>query len=186
MLNLVVNILYGLIGQSVYTGYVYNKIKNKKYKLSWVILLVSTLISFAFSKYTYNYMYITYILISAFYYLMFAFIYKEWKQITNFFLILNIMLITSILTAVPIMFVGYNKYSLFMNMAELVIFTIVIYFIPFNKLYKFILKNWNRTNNNKIKSVTIRNIILILVCIFITVVNIILNNFIINSYQSVL
>lgn len=186
MLNLIVNILYGFIGQSLYTGYVYNKIKGKNYKLSWILVLISTLLGFIFPKFTYNYMYITYIVIAVIFYILFAVIYKQWHQITNFFLILNIMLITSILTALPIIFIGYNKYYIIANVAVLLAIMVIVHFIPFNKFYKFVLKNWNRTSNNKIKSVTLRNLLLVAICIFITIINIILSNFIINSYQSIL
>lgn len=186
MVNLIVNIVYGYVFQSFYTGYVYNKIKNTKGISSMIIFFISNMIAFGLQSFTYNNYYATLLITASMFYILYALFHKEWKQITNFFLILNIMLVTSIVTAIPIIFVGYNFIALLINFVELIIIMFALSKIDISKIHKIILLNWNRSKNNKIKSVTIRNITLILVCIMITLINIFVNNIFINLYQSVL
>ena len=186
MLNLIVNILYGFVFQGLYTGYVYNKIKGVNYKSTYIIYMISYIIGSILTSFNYNFIYYSMIFISIIFYVLYSFIHKEWKQITNMFLILNIMLLTSILTALPIIFIGYNNYYILVNLIELIIIMILCNKLNVNKIYKVVVMNWNRTNNNKIKSVTIRNFVLISIYILITLINLFINGYFINIYQNLL
>lgn len=186
MLNMVVNIIYAFVIQNIYAGYVFNKLKNVKGVSSMIIFFISNMIAFGLQSFTYNNYYATFLITAAIFYVLYALVHKEWKQITNFFLILNIMLVTSIITAIPMIFVGYNVIALLINISELILIMFLLNKIDINKKYKKILQNWNRNGSNKIKSVTIRNITLILVCLMITLINVFVNNIFINIYQTVL
>lgn len=186
MLNLIVNILNGFIFQSIYVGYVYNRIKNVNYKSTYFIYLICYIIGALTTSFNYNFIYYSMIIVSALFYIIYALIHKEWKQITNFILMLNIHLITSILTAIPILLFGYNNLYLLINFVELITIMIICKKIDINKIYKLIINNWNRTLNNKVKSVTIRNFSLIFIYIFITLINFFVNSYFISIYSKLL
>lgn len=186
MLNLIVNIFNGFIFQSIYVGYVYNRFKNVKYKSTYLIYLICYLIGAVITSFNYSFIYYSMIIVSALFYILYSLIHNEWKQITNFILMLNIHFITSIVTAIPIMLFGYNTLYLFINFVELIIIMIICKKVNINKIYKTINMNWNRTMNNKIKSVTIRNFSLIFIYIFITLINFFVNSYFIFIYSKLL
>lgn len=185
MLNLVVNIVFGFGLETIYFGYIYNNIKNVKYKSTYIYYLISSILSFLIQNFTYNNLYLTYIFIALIFYILYAITHKEWKQITNFFLMLNIILISSILTTIPILIFGYNSISFILNRLEMLLILLIVKKINLNKLYKLIIRNWNRTTNNKIKSVSVRNFTMIFIYIFLTFINIFVNDFFMNIYKSV-
>lgn len=185
MLNLVVNIIFGFGLETIYFGYIFNNIKNEKYKTTYIYYLISSILSFLLQNFTYNNLYLTYIFIALIFYVLYAITHKEWKQITNFFLMLNIILISSILTTIPILIFGYNSLSFVLNRLEMLVILFVVKKINLNKLYKLIIRNWNRTTNNKIKSVSVRNFTMIFIYIFLTFINIFVNEFFMNIYKSV-
>lgn len=186
MLNMVVNVIYGFIFQSMYVGYVYNRIKNINYKSTYIIYLISYILGSIITSFNYSFIFYSMIIMSIIFYIIYSIIHKEWKQITNFFLILNILTLTSIVTAIPLIFLKYNIISLIFNFMELLVIMLFVKKYNFNKLYKKLMQNWNRTSSNKIKSVTIRNFILIVLCISITLINLFINNYFINIYNSIL
>ena len=186
MLNLIVNILNGFIFQSIYVGYVYNKIKNVNYKSTYFIYLICYIIGATITSFNYSFIYYSMIIVSIMFYITYSIIHKEWKQITNFILMLNIHFVTSILTAIPILIFGYNSLYLLINFIMLITIMIICKKVNINKIYKIFIKNWNRTMNNKIKSVTIRNLSLILIYILITLINYFVNSYFIYIYSSLL
>jgi len=186
MVNLIVNVIYGFIFQSIYVAYVYNKIKNVNYISTYIIYFFCYLAGAFITSFDYSFIYYSMIIVSTIFYILYSFIHKEWKQITNFFLMLNILLLTSILTAIPILFLKYNVVSLIFNAFELVLIMLVVKYANINRIYKIITGNWNRAMNNKIKSVTLRNAILIIVCLSISLINFFINNYFINIYNNIL
>ncbi len=186
MLNLVINILFGYGLETLYFGYAFNKIKGVNYKSTYLIFLISYILSAIIASFNFINHYYVYIVVAIIFYIIYAIVHKEYKQITNFFLMLNIQLVSSIITAIPILFIGYNNLYLVINIIVNIILLILIKFIPINKCYKVIIQNWNRTNHNKIKSVTIRNFTLIIIYIFVTLINMFVNGIFINIYQKLL
>lgn len=186
MLNLIINILFGYGLETIYFGYAFNKIKGVSYKSTYLIFLISYIISSIIASFNFINHYYVYIVVAFIFYILYAVVHKEFKQITNFFLILNIQLISSIITAIPIIFIGYNNLYLLINIIINILLLILIKYIPINKLYKTIIQNWNRTNHNKIKSVTIRNFTLIIIYIFVTLINMFVNGIFIDIYQKLL
>lgn len=186
MLNLIINVLFGYGLETFYFGYAFNKIKGVNYKSTYLLFLISYVISAIIASFNFVNHYYVYIVVALIFYILYAIVHKEWKQITNFFLMLNIQLISSIITAIPILFIGYNNYYLILNIVINLLLIVLIKIIPFNKLYKLIISNWNRTTHNKIKSVTIRNFTLIIIYIFVTLINMFVNGVFINIYQKLL
>jgi len=186
MLNLIVNIIFGYGLETIYFGYAFNKIKGVKYKSTYLLFLISYIVSFLLQNFTYNNLYLTYIFIGLIFYILYAILHKEWKQITNFFLILNLILISSIIMAIPILFLGYNAVYLNLNIILNIILLIIFKILPLNKYYKDFIQNWNRTTHNKIKSVTMRNFTMIFVYTFVTLVSMFVNEIFINIYQKIL
>ena len=182
MLNLIVSIVFGYGLETLYCGYAFNKIKNIKSKRTYILFLICYILGAIIINFTINNVYYLYIMIA----FMFEIINKMKFIITNAFLMLNIMLLSSTITTIPILLFGYNSLSLILNRAELILFILLIKILPFNRIHKFIVSNWNRTTNNKVKSVTIRNLILIVIFILITIINMFINNILMNIYQSIL
>lgn len=186
MLNLIVNIVWGFICQTIYFAGIFNKFKGKKYISTYFIFLVSYIIGMISQNFTYDHIYIAYIVIATVFSILYAIIHKIKYKITDMLLMLNTILISSILTGIPILFVGYNKIYFIINVIEIIILFIIFMTLPLNKLYNFIVPNWNRTNNNKIKSITLRNFIMISCYLSITLINIFLNEVFLNIYQKLL
>lgn len=184
MMNLVVNILFGHILEIIYTSFVYNSIKSKSCKSTYIIYAISYIVSAILICFSYNSIYLMYIYISVIFYIINAIYKKQWHQITNMLLMLNILLITSILTAIPIIFFGYNVMTLIITRIELILFMLVSNKI--SSFYKFWLNNWNRTLNNKIKSVSIRNFTLLTIYVSITLINIFLNELFLHIYNKII
>lgn len=166
----IINLLIGAIPEIIYItlSLIYFKdIKNKQFIL---------LVAIAFS-------YISCIMISQyniFYYLMFyilcyiflRILYKEKIQINDIFLILFITLYLSLTSIISFQFVKDD----FSNYYILAIISKILLFIPFifkdklNLIYKNYCKLWNRNDLEKrhIKSITLRNICMIILnCFFI-------------------
>lgn len=186
MLNLIVNIIFGYGLETLYFGYAFNKIKGNNYKSTYMLFLISYIISSICASFSFINHYYVYILVAFVFYILYAIIHKEYKQITNFFLMLNILLFSSIITAIPIIFIGYNQYYLIINIIINLLLLLILKLLPVNKYYKFIISNWNRTAHNKIKSVTIRNFTMIIICILVTLINLFINNIFMGMYTNIL
>lgn len=186
MANLIVNIIFGYILETIFFSYTFNKIKSVSYKSTYIIFLISYIISAIIVNFSFNNIYIFYISIAFIFALMYCLFHKQKYNITNALLMLNLLLISSILTTIPILIFGYNITSFILNRIEIILLLIIVKILPVENIYKLIISNWNRTVNNKIKSVTIRNFTMIIIYFLITIVNIFLNEFFLNIYQNIL
>lgn len=186
MANLIVNIIFGYGLETLYFGYFFNKVKDLKYKSTYIIFLLSYIISSIIVNFSFNNVYFFYILIAFIFELINSLFHKQKYNITNVFLLLNVMLFSSLLLAILMLFTGYNTLYLILNIICTILLIVLTKLLPLNKYYKFIISNWNRKTNNKIKSVTIRNFTMIIIYFLITIVNIFLNEFFLNIYQNIL
>lgn len=104
-------------------------------------------------------------------------LYKEKAQITDIFLFAAasiILIILGILCGLPkIMFNIEYIYLLIINRI-LMFLVLYIFRNHISKIYVKIFKNWNRNNNNKIRSLTLRNISIIFFNIMFYVLNLML------------
>ena len=186
MLNLIVNIIFGYVLETLFFSYTFNKIKSVSYKSTYIIFLITYIISAIIVNFSFNNVYFFYILIALIFEIIYSKIHKQKYNILNVLLMLNLLLISSIITTIPILIYGYNITSFIINRIEIIILLILVKLLPLEKIYKIITSNWNRTMNNRIKSVTIRNFTLIIICISITLVNIFLNEIFLRIYNNIL
>ena len=97
MLNLIVNIIFGFGLETIYTGYCFNKIKDIKAKSTYIIFLICYIIGAIIINFTFNNINYLYIFIAFIFELIFSKLNKTKYNITNVFLMLNILLLTSII-----------------------------------------------------------------------------------------
>ena len=95
MLNLVVNILWGFICQTIYFAGIFNKLKGKHYISTYFIFLAAYIIGMISQNFTYNHIYIAYIVISLVFSILYAITHKTKYKITDMLLMLNVILISS-------------------------------------------------------------------------------------------
>ena len=186
MANLIVNIIFGYGFETIYCGYAFNKIKNIKSRKTYLIFLISYILCSIIVNFTFNNIFYLYIILSFMFGIINSIANKTKFNITDVFLLLNILLTTSLILAIPIIFIGYNKYYLIINIIGNILLLFLIKLLPLNKYYKIVVNNWNRTSSNKIKSVTIRNLTLIIIYFLISLVNIFLNVYFLNIYSNIL
>lgn len=186
MLNLIVNIIFGYVLEVLFFGYAFNKIKGIKSKKTYIIYFISYILGAIVIQFTFKNIYYGYIFTSFVFEILNCILNKNKFNITNVFLLLNLILINSIILAIPILIVGYNNLYLIINIFLTILLFVAIKILPLNKYYKVIIENWNRTTHNKIKSVTIRNLTMIIIYTFVTLINIFVNDIFINIYQKLL
>lgn len=169
MINFLIGILFAAIPDSLYYYLLIKNIKEKKHSLSLYLSIFSCYLLFNMVL-TYNlYLYLLYIV---FIYFSLKIIYKS--KINDFFLILFIdtyFILISILC-----------YFLIPNYAIALIINKILLFLPllFKEkliyLYKFYNKMWNRNREveQPIKSLTLRNISIVVLNIMIIVTDLLL------------
>lgn len=174
----VLSILLGLIPEVLYFTLflIYTKnLKEKRIKLFFLIAIVYFLCILI-----QQWQILFYILLIALIYLCLKFLYKEKTQIVDIFVIMISHLWLAILSFVLIFFVkdDYSNYVLVSIIDRILLFSIFIFKNKFNKIYKLYCRLWNRNDKEKrpIKSITLRNISLILLNSFIFFLNIAIIN----------
>lgn len=176
VVNFAMSLLLGMIPEVLYFTMLListKKLKDKKIKL-FLLIMLSYILCIMLVRHQVLY----YVIFIFFIYLSLKILYKQKAQIIDVFII-NIGLIY-------VFIVGFIC-SLFMNESYfayyfLLIINKILMFIPFifknkfNILYKKYCELWNRNDKVKrpIKSITLRNISLVVMNIFVFIMNIIL------------
>lgn len=160
-MDFVLNILLGILFEVIFITLMIIKvkdIKDKKVKLFFSVL-TTYFLSGILINFTYNNQYIFYILFNIICFMFMKILYKEKVNIIDLFLIYFIEMILNFTSLICMKALDYNYYSMILNRFVL----ILIYYLPlkFNNIYIKIKRNWNRHRNNKIKSITLRNLIII-------------------------
>ena len=160
-MDFVLNILLGILFEIIFITLMTIKvkdIKDKKIKLFFSVL-TTYFLSGILINFTYNNQYIFYILFNIICFMFMKILYKEKVDIIDLFLIYFIEMILNFTSLICMKVLDYNYYSMILNRFVL----ILIYYLPlrFNNIYIKIKRNWNRHRNNKIKSITLRNLIII-------------------------
>ena len=153
MINFIVSILLGLIPEVLYFTLflVYCKnLKEKRLKL-FGLLSLGYIALIMICRYQLLF-YVAYVLYS---YLILKWVYKS--HILDLFVCsigLGYMTIVA--------FIGYivlgSNYLVYYIVARVLLYLIFIFRNKFNKVYKFYRECWNRNSDNKIKSLTLRNL----------------------------
>ena len=149
----IINILFEV--WFVYYNFIkIKKIKDKKIKF-YIGLLINYILSSIIIGFTYKNQVYMLIINSVFNYLLMKILYKNTNIIDLFFsyYLVCLMLFVTIITSFTM---GYNVPMMIINRLILLVIALTLYKI-IHKVYLIYNKNWNRGNNNKVKSVTIRS-----------------------------
>lgn len=167
MINFIVSILLGLLPEVLYLTLFLTYCKNlktKRIKL-FILLAIGYILLIMICRYQFLF-YVAYIIYS---YLVLKFLYKS--HISDVFVCsigLGYMTISAFIGS---LFIDSN-YMLSYLLARLLLFSIFIFKNKFKILHSKYLSLWNRGENKKIKSITLRNISLVLLNLLIMLFNI--------------
>lgn len=162
MINFLVSIVLGLLPEVLYFSLflIYTKnIKEKKLKL-FILLAIGYILLIMICRYQLLF-YIGYIIYS---YVILKLLYKS--HIIDFFICSIGLTYMTAVSFILFILVGKN-YVIYYIIARIVLFLIFIFKNKFNDLYILYRKLWNRNDESKIKSLTLRNASLILFNLFI-------------------
>ena len=181
MLKIIISIFFGMIPEVLYFTFflIYAKdIKQKKTKLFFGILL-----AYIVCLMIIDYKLIYYICFVCLIYLILKILYKEKAQITDIFLFSLSTLYLTILSFLILFVRNQTQYIFYLILNRFLLILPSVFKDKFYKYYKKYYSLWNRNKKQKrpIKSITLRNVSLILIDIIILLVNIIclyLTNFI--------
>ena len=172
-MNFIVNFFLGLLPEVIYftlfliytKGYTYNKIK-----LFILLLIGYTLFKFMLPVNIYFQ-----IAFTLYVPLILKILYKDKFHISDIFIFVysSIILILCTLVVLPIHYFGRN-YWLTYTLSRILMFGFLFIFKnKLNKVYKWIISQWNRNyeNPNKIKAITIRQVCVISLNLMIFILN---------------
>ena len=175
-----VSILFGLIPEVLYFTLFITYTKNIKEKRIKLFLLLSIL--YFLCMLLQRFIIIYYIIFIFFAYLILKLLYKNQAQIIDIFIASISYLWLSVLSLILMNFVNkdFSNYYIILLIQKILLFMPFLFKNKFNILYKKYCKLWNRNDKEKrpIKSITLRNISLILLNVYIFFMNIILINII--------
>ena len=179
-----ISILFGLIPEVLYFTLFITYTKNIKEKRIKLFLLIG--ISYFLCILVQSFKILFYILLIVLIYISLKILYKEKIQIIDIFIISIAYLWIAILSTFLLILLSEDKsnYYLLYIIDRVLLFVLFIFKNKFNMLYKKYCKLWNRNDKEKrpIKSITLRNISLILLNGFILLLNITMIN-IVNIFK---
>ena len=178
MLYIILTIFVGMLPEVLYFTKIIEYSKNlKEHKIKFLALMTLVyVLCILVSQYKTLY-YLAFIFLS---YFVLKILYKKNAKITDIFLVLIAYIYLTFNAVVCHMFLkeDLSNYYLITIINRFTLFIPFIFKNKFNILYKKYMKLWNRNDTEKrpIKSITLRNISLICLNIFIFIANLILIN----------
>lgn len=167
MVEFLISLLFGMLPDVIYTWMFVTKIKNIKSKKLLFFLLIFILYFVCITQIRYQLL--LYLTLDILIYIVMKLMYKA--KITDFFLIIVLdlyLFINSILC-----YFAINNYIVALIINRILLFIPLIWKNKLANLYNQYCKLWNRHNiQGKIKSITIRNIVLVLLHIMIIIFHI--------------
>lgn len=173
LLYILLTIFVGMLPEIIYFTKFMEYAKNiKEHRIKFFLLMILTyVLCILVSQYKILY-YVAFIFIS---YLAMKLIYKEKAQIIDIFVFSIAFLYVSVSSIICFMFVreDMSNYYLISILNRLTLILPFIFKNKFHNLYSLYKSLWNRNNkiNRPIKSITLRNISLICLNIFIFILN---------------
>lgn len=176
--QLVLSIFLGLVPEVLYFTLFITYCKNIKEKRIRLFLFIS--LAYVLCMFIQKYKIFYYVLFIALIYWIMKIVYKEKTQIIDVFVIAISFTYLYLLSYILFLFVNDNlsNYYLLYILDRIFLFIPFIFYMNFNRLYKIYCKLWNRNDDEKrlIKSITLRNISLIIMNISIFILNIAIIN----------
>lgn len=171
MLKVLLNLIFGILPEILFIWYVVTTSKNtNKHKLLLLILIaVSYVLCGTLVNFTYDHQYLVYVLMSVLIFISSKITNKKTNILDLFVSYYSIMYINFV-SLFTIKLIGYNSSIVVANRLILLGTCLLVHRYG-NRFYKFCLSQWNRGNNNKIKSVTLRNILIISANLALFVIN---------------
>ena len=167
MINFIVSILLGLIPEVLYFTLflVYCKnLKEKRLKL-FGLLALGYIALIMICRYQLIF-YVAYVIYS---YLVLKWLYKS--HILDLFVCSVGLSYMTIVGLVGYLLIGHY-YVIYYIIARLVLYAVFLFRNKFNKVYLMYRGYWNRKDNNKIKSLTLRNASLVFINLLVVLFNI--------------
>lgn len=168
-----IGVFLGLLPETLYfTMFFVNvkSLKNKKIKL-FLLIALSHLICIIFN----NYKILSYVALIVCLYLSLKILYKNKTQIIDVFIVSIALMYVCLISYLCFLFVNQDmsNYYLLLVIEKILLFVPFVFKNRFNKWYKKYYSLWNRNDKEKrsIKSITLRNISLISLNIFIILCN---------------
>lgn len=173
-MKLVLSILLGLLPETLYFTLFITYTKNMKENKVKLFLLIA--ISYFICILVQNFRILFYMLLIALIYISLKIVYKNKAQIIDIFIISLAYLWLGILSITLMNFVAndYSNYFIILILQKILLFIPFIFRSKFNIVYKKYCNLWNRNDKEKrkVKSITLRNISLILLNAYIFFMNI--------------
>ena len=143
---------------------------NSQKVVIYIIILISYIISSVMINFTYKNQIYMLLILAVMIYLFMKIIFKNKFQISDIFLIYYISATILIIAILTQLIFGYTLTALIIDRIILLIIALMLgkYL---RKIYKIYLYNWNRGENHKIKSITIRNVSIIIMNLTIFIIN---------------
>lgn len=164
MFDLLINLILGMLPDVFYNWLFIVKIKEIKDKK--VLLFILSFIAYVFCITQIRYELLLYLVLDVIIYLILKSLYKA--KITDFFLIIVLDLYLFICSIGCYLLI--KNYLLALVIYRIILFIPLIFKDKLINLYKEYCKLWNRHNiKGKLKSITIRNIVLVLFHIMIVI-----------------
>lgn len=177
-MRILLSILLGLIPEVLYFTLFITYTKNIKAKRIKLFLLIS--IAYCLCILIQRWQILFYLLWIVFTYLALRLLYKNKVQIIDIFIISLAYLWLVLISLICLLFLkeDFSNYVLLSIIARIFLFLPFIFKNKFNILYKKYCKLWNRNDKEKrpIKSITLRNVSIILLNGFIFLANITIIN----------
>ena len=163
--------IFGNLFEILFISIMFYKIKGLKEKK--ILLFIGTFITYFLSgfitSYSYNNQYLFYILFNVIYFFILKLIYKKSINIVDFFIIYYIGMIMSFSCLILMKIFEYNYLSYIGS--RIILFMFLLISGKLNKIYRFYCYNWNRHKDNKVKSITVRNITIISCNLMLYIIN---------------
>lgn len=169
MFNFIISLFLGMFPDILYLTLFISFAKNlkeKRIKL-FILLAIGYILLIMICQYQFLF-YIVYIIYA---FLILKLLYKS--NICDFFLCSVALFYMTIISYVGYMLLSWN-YALYYIVERLVVYSIFIFKNKFNLVYNKYLGLWNRHENRKIKSITLRNSSLLFINSFIIILDLII------------
>lgn len=174
------SVILGLIPEVLYFTLFLTYIKNLKEKR--IILFFLIAVAYFLCLLVQQLVTLYYIVLMVLIYIILKLLYKSKTQIIDIFIISLMCLWITVLSFISILCVtpDHSNYWVIYVIARILLFAPFIFKNKFNTLYKNYCKLWNRNDTEKrpVKSITLRNISLIILNGFILFINVTIANMI--------
>lgn len=168
---ILISIILGLIPEVLYFVLLFKNLKDIKNKkiLFFILVAIDYLILILLN----NYILINYLVFTILFYIILKILYKDKTNIVDLFFILYSEIYLSLISFICFKFVteDYSNYYLMLIINKILLFAIFLFNAKIKQFYIKYCRFWNRNDkeNRPIKSITVRNISLIILNSFITI-----------------